>query len=69
MLTFSPRRGQSIMIGNDAEIHVVDIGGGKVRIGIAGPACSAEHQRERYEAKHHAQPECVGAVTGRVSAR
>ena len=68
MLILSRKRGQSIMIGDDVEIHVVDIGGGKVRLGVTGPAYVSVHQRERYEAKRHVQPERIEAVAGSVSA-
>ncbi len=51
MLILSRRCGQSIMIGDDVEVFVVDIGGGKVRLGIAGPARVPVHQRERYDAR------------------
>ena len=68
MLILSRKRGQSIMIGDDVEIHVVDIGGGKVRLGITGPACVSVHQRERYEARRHTRSERIGAVAGSVSA-
>lgn len=50
MLILSRRCGQSIMIGDDVEVFVVDIAGGKVRLGIAGPARLPVHQRERYDA-------------------
>lgn len=48
MLILSRRCGQSIMIGDDVEVFVVDIGEGKVRLGITGPAAVPIHQRERY---------------------
>lgn len=37
MLVLTRRRGERIVIGNDIEIEVVDIYGGKVRIGIIAP--------------------------------
>ncbi len=37
MLVLSRQRGESIMIGNDIEVTVVTIRGGKVRIGITAP--------------------------------
>jgi len=53
MLILSRKRGQSIMIGDEVEIHIVDIGDGKVRLGVTGPAQVPVHQRERYEARQH----------------
>jgi len=49
MLILSRKRGESIMIGDDVEVRVVDIGDGKVRLGVTGPASVPIHQRERYE--------------------
>jgi len=37
MLTLTRREGERIAIGDDVEITIVDIGRGKVRIGIAAP--------------------------------
>jgi len=53
MLILSRKRGQSIMIGDEIEITIVDIGDGKVRLGVTGPARIPVHQRERYEAMRH----------------
>jgi carbon storage regulator len=50
MLVLSRRRDQSIMIGDDVEITVVDICGDKVRLGIKAPAEMSVHRREIYEA-------------------
>lgn len=51
MLVLSRKRGESIMIGDEVEVHVLDIGDGKVRLGVLGPAWIPVHQRERYEAR------------------
>lgn len=37
MLALSRRLGESVMIGEDIEIKIVDISGGQVRIGISAP--------------------------------
>ena len=50
MLILCRKRGESIMIGDEVEVRVVDIGDGKVRLGVTGPASVPVHQRERYEA-------------------
>jgi carbon storage regulator len=55
MLILSRKRGQSIMIGDEVEVHVIDIGDGKVRLGVTGPARVPVHQRERYEAKRRVE--------------
>ena len=46
MLILSRKRGESVMIGDEVEVHVVDIGDGKVRLGVTGPAWVPVHQRE-----------------------
>jgi carbon storage regulator len=50
MLVLSRQRDQTIMIGDDIEISVVDIRGDKVRLGITAPTRIAVHRKEVYEA-------------------
>ncbi len=50
MLVLSRQRDQSIMIGDDIEITIVDVRGDKVRIGINAPKEVAVHRKEVYEA-------------------
>ncbi|MCK4276965.1 MAG: carbon storage regulator CsrA [Phycisphaerae bacterium] len=50
MLVLSRQRDESIKIGDDIEITVVDIRGDKVRLGITAPAHIPVHRREIYEA-------------------
>jgi carbon storage regulator len=50
MLVLSRQRDETIMIGDDIEITVVDIRGEKVRLGINAPAHVAVHRKEVYEA-------------------
>lgn len=50
MLVLSRHRDESIMIGDDIVITVVDIRGDKVRLGIEAPSHIAVHRREVYEA-------------------
>lgn len=49
MLTLTRRVGERIAIGGDIEITVVDVGRGKVRIGIAAPRHLAVHRAEVIE--------------------
>jgi carbon storage regulator len=44
------KRGESIIIGDDIVITVVDIRGDKVRLGIAAPIEISVHRQEVYEA-------------------
>jgi carbon storage regulator len=50
MLVLSRQRDETIMIGDDIEITVVDIRGDKVRLGITAPASVPVHRKEVYEA-------------------
>lgn len=46
MLVLSRKRGQSIMVGDNIEISVVEIQGDQVRIGITAPANISIHRKE-----------------------
>lgn len=50
MLVLSRQRDETIMIGDEIEITVVDIRGDKVRLGITAPTSIAVHRKEVYEA-------------------
>jgi carbon storage regulator len=50
MLVLSRQRDETIMIGDDIEITVVDIRGDKVRLGITAPTRISVHRKEVYEA-------------------
>lgn len=50
MLVLSRQRDETIIIGDDIEITVVDIRGDKVRLGITAPTRIAVHRKEVYEA-------------------
>ena len=49
MLVLSRRRDESIMIGDDVEIIIVDVRGDKVRLGITAPRSIPVHRREIYD--------------------
>jgi cytosine deaminase len=49
MLVLARQRGESIMIGDDIEVTVVDIRGDKVRLGIKAPRTTTVHRKEIYE--------------------
>ena len=51
MLVLTRRRDEKIMIGDEIEITVVDIGSDKVRLGINAPKSVPVHRREVYESK------------------
>ena len=50
MLVLSRQRDQSIMIGDNIEITVVDVRGDKVRLGINAPNTVPVHRKEVYQA-------------------
>lgn len=71
MLVLTRKKGQSIMIGNDIEIAVVDIQGDQVRLGINAPKNVAIHRKEVFleiqeENKKAAEvkPEMLGEILG-----
>ena len=63
MLVLSRHRDESIMIGDNIGITIVDIRGDKVRIGIQAPTNVPVHREEIYEAiKREASVATKGAV-------
>jgi len=50
MLVLSRQKDESIMIGDDVKITIVDVRGDKVRLGIEAPRTISVHREEVYEA-------------------
>ncbi|MBN1555627.1 MAG: carbon storage regulator CsrA [Phycisphaerae bacterium] len=50
MLVLSRQRDETIMIGDEVQVTVVDIRGEKVRLGITAPPHIPVHRKEVYEA-------------------
>lgn len=50
MLVLSRKKDESIVIGDDVEITIVDVRGDKVRLGITAPKSIPVHRREVYDA-------------------
>ena len=48
MLVLSRQKDESIMIGDDVEITIVDVRGDKVRLGINCPRDISVHRKEIY---------------------
>jgi len=63
MLVLSRQRDETIMIGDDIEITIVDIRGEKVRLGINAPAHVPVHRKEVYDAIKR-EKEAESAKTG-----
>lgn len=72
MLVLSRQRDESIIIGDDIVITIVDIRGDKVRLGIAAPTEIPVHRQEVYEAIRReaaAGGETPGGTARRTSSR
>ena len=50
MLVLARQRDQTVIIGDDIEVTVVDVRGDKVRLGIDAPSDIPVHRQEVYEA-------------------
>ena len=50
MLCLSRNRGETIVIGDNIEVMVIDIVGNKVRLGITAPSDVSIHRREVFDA-------------------
>lgn len=64
MLVLSRQKDESIMIGDDIEITIVDIRGDKIRLGISAPRTVSVHRKEIYEAiaKERQQQKALEAI-------
>ena len=49
MLVLSRREGESIVIGNDIVVTVLEVRGGQVRIGITAPRSLQVHREEIFQ--------------------
>jgi carbon storage regulator len=75
MLVLSRQRDESIMIGDNIVVTIVDIRGDKVRLGINAPAEIPVHRQEVYEAiqrdnqraarLQHGDTQDIGKLAGR----
>ncbi len=50
MLVFTRKKDESLIIGNDIEITILNIGTGSVKVGIRAPRNVSVHRNEVYEA-------------------
>ncbi len=60
MLVLSRHRDESIMIGDDVVVTIVDIRGDKVRLGIEAPTSIPVHRQEVYEAIKRENQQAAG---------
>jgi len=63
MLVLSRQRDESIIIGDNVQITIVDIRGDKVRLGIEAPADIPVHRKEVYDAIQRENRKAAGITT------
>ena len=69
MLVLSRQRDESIMIGDDIEITIVDVRGEKVRLGITAPSHVPVHRKEVYEAIKREKAQSGGGAVESLAKR
>jgi carbon storage regulator len=50
MLVFTRKKDESLVIGNEIEVTILNIGSGNVKVGISAPRHISVHRHEVYEA-------------------
>ena len=63
MLVLSRQRDESIIIGDNVQVTIVDIRGDKVRLGIEAPAEIAVHRKEVFDAIQRENRKAAGVST------
>ena len=63
MLVLSRQRDESIMVGDNVQITIVDIRGDKVRLGIVAPTEIPVHRKEVYDAIQRENRKAAGVST------
>jgi carbon storage regulator len=63
MLVLSRQRDESIMIGDNVQVTIVDIRGDKVRLGIIAPTEIPVHRKEVYDAIQRENRKAAGVST------
>ena len=67
MLVLSRQRDETIMIGDDVEVTIVDIRGDKVRLGITAPREIQVHRKEVYDAIKRENQRAAGMSPSEVN--
>jgi len=49
MLVFTRRKGESLVIGNEIEVTILNLSSGNVKLGISAPRHISVHRQEVYE--------------------
>jgi carbon storage regulator len=68
MLVLSRQRDESIIIGDNVQITVVDIRGDKVRLGIEAPAEISVHRKEVFDAIQRENRKAAGLTVDELPA-
>lgn len=68
MLVLSRQKDESIIIGDDIEVIIVDVRGDKVRLGINAPRSISVHRKEIYEAIQREKAEKAEAEVEKAEA-
>lgn len=62
MLALSRKQGESIMIGNDIEISILEVKGDQVKVGISAPKSVPVYRKEIYVQIQEANRETVNSL-------
>lgn len=68
MLVLTRRANQSIVIGNEVVVTVLEVRGDQVRLGITAPRSIDVHREEVFKALQEANREAVGITTDALDA-
>lgn len=68
MLVLTRKTNQSIVIGDDIEVTVVEVRGVQVRLGINAPKEIPIYRREIYEEIHHDAAKICAVPNGHIAA-
>jgi len=66
MLVLTRKPNQSIMIGEEIEVSVVEIKGDQVKLGITAPRSVKVHRKEVFEAIQRENIDAARSLPGRV---
>lgn len=62
MLALTRKNGESIVIGNDVEITILDVKGDQVKLGISAPKAVPVYRKEIYLQIQEANKEAVSSA-------
>jgi carbon storage regulator len=69
MLIITRRAGQRVMLGDDIAIHVMEIAGNNVRLGIAAPQELPVYREEIWAAVKHENEAAATVESERIASR